>query len=183
MNEIAMSQFPEASSPDVREASREFAEVFGSVPVRICGPTALMLGGSAAITVGVQVSSPAPPSNPAEHIRFLIENRQTLTLHARRLSDTLWISTEERALLETAEHARGEPDAEFVMRGLRTSLFDADRLRQAASDLGYDKGLRRVCHSIDKAPWGPTPKTASPDECDSVWNEWTQRAISVIDAK
>lgn len=183
MNEIAMRQFPEASSPDVLEASREFTEMFGAAPVRIFGPTALMLGGSAAITVGIQVSSPAPPSNLAEHIRFLMENDQTVTLHARRLSDTLWISTGERALLETAEHARGEPDAEFVMRGLKASLFDADRLRQTAADLGYDKGWRRVCHSIDKAPWGPTPKTASPDKCDSIWNEWTQRAISAIDIK
>ena len=175
--------FPDPSSPDVQDASREFVKIFGYVPVRICGPAALMLGGHAAITAGVHVSASCSPSGLAENIRFFAESDRTVALHARRLSGTLWISTGERAILETAEHARGEADAEFVMRALRISSFDTDSLRQAAAELGYSQGWRRVRHSIDKAPWGPTPKTAYGDACDSIWEEWTQKAISVIDHK
>ena len=175
--------FPDPSSPDVQGASREFVKIFGYVPVRICGPAALMLGGHAAITAGVHVSASASPSGLAENVRFFAESDRTVALHARRLSGTLWISTGERAILETAEHARGEADAEFVMRALRISSFDTDDLQQAAGELGYSQGWRRVRHSIDKAPWGPTPKIAFGDACDSIWEKWTQKAISVIDNK
>ena len=129
------------------------------------------------------MSASSSPSGLAENVRFFAESDRTVALHARRLSGTLWISTGERAILETAEHARGEADAEFVMRALRISSFDTDNLQQAAAELGYSQGWRRVRHSIDKAPWGPTPKTAYGDACDSIWEEWTQKAIYVIDHK
>lgn len=180
---VGLECFPSPSSPVVQGLCEEFAEMFGDIHVRICGPTALMLGGFVAIIPGVHVAAASPPSNAAEHVRVLIENDKTVTLHARRLSDTLWISTGERALLETAEHPRSKTDAEYVLRALQVSRFDTDILRQASGDLGHSKGWDRLCHSISTAPWGKTQEIASAGVRDSLWEEWTRKAVSMINAK
>ena len=80
---------------------RDIDAVFGNSPSRVAGATVLMLWPCAAITAGLYVASASEPVSGA-NVVWAREPAENMFVSALPLSETVWVSTPERALLETA---------------------------------------------------------------------------------
>ena len=137
------------SQTAMRSPLERLGMLYGEAPRRISGDAAL-LGYGVPLTVGLAAHSPANVN--AEMARSLgvahkQEGTSTLTQGASQVDKRTWISSPERALLETAQ---GDclylPTDEALVNSLVYEVlrFSAARMAELAENLGFEAGLRRL---------------------------------------
>ncbi|WP_419932287.1 hypothetical protein [Candidatus Poriferisodalis sp.] len=146
--------------------------VFSAAPRRLSHLTALEAAG-VPLVARPQLSFPRESARTAMPLGIAVfsEPRDRLCLFAARLTERTWISSPERAAIETAQHdiaaRRWNERIAWVLAEGGGSIFDADEAVEASDALQMRAGLRRlsfIAHALRQL--------AASDALGRVPDEW-----------
>ena len=141
-----------------------------------------MLWPCAAITAGLYVASASGPVSGA-NVVWARETAENMFVSALPLSETVWVSTPERALLETACLGTiSNRTAEHLVKAVMSYDFDSGELETLASQLDYRSACYRIKVACEAAGTHTVPFVdAEPlSNSDYVWRRWTEEAYDAV---